>query len=623
MTIQDPRTDVADIQRAGIALGMLDPTAGLQQRIPPGAHEKLSRPSRESLVTTLLRNPKLDLLQRLAQTQDVRPYSFADRLTDLPGDHWISQLRANGRTTSIGDAVRDLLARMRGQPLSGILLITDGANNAGGSPAVAAESAGRAGVPLFIWGVGLPSPRDIIVSSIYTQDIAFVDDVVNVTVRVRSAGLAGQSADVILKQNETEVARQSIRLGGENGDGEQVVQMQFTPKQAGDFTITALVPPRDDEVVKDNNQQSTSIRIVDGKIKVLLIDQRPRWEFKYLQAMLLRDRRVELKCVLQEADAPVSAAADSIYLPQLPTDRKELFRYDVIILGDMDVQDVVHGQLVAIQQYVGEFGGGVVFIAGSEHDPQGYRGTPLADLLPVELLDHSPLTPADRSHPIRAELTAAGRSAHMLRLADTDVASNAVWAELPPIFFDALVGRAKPAAEVLAVDPDPSKATRAGKMPLIAIQQYGIGQVLYVGTDNIWRWRKNVGDRFYTMFWGQIVQRLALPHLLGASKKTRITLNKKQYAVGDRVTVYAKLYGEAFDPVTDATVAAGYRPVIEHGQRQAVQMRALPDQPGVYSGEFIATSAGSFAFSVRSGFVGERAVRGGRTEIGNGRHRDE
>jgi hypothetical protein len=51
---------------------------------------------------------------------------------------------------------------------------------------------------------------------------------------------------------------------------------------------------------------------MDDRIRVLLLSS-PRWEFRYLQALLLRDRRVELKCVLYGATPP-SPAVSSPYL---------------------------------------------------------------------------------------------------------------------------------------------------------------------------------------------------------------------------------------------------------------------------------------------------------------------
>jgi hypothetical protein len=110
---------------------------------------------------------------------------------------------------------------------------------------------------------------------------------------------------------------------------------------------------------------------------------------------------------------------------------------------------------------------------------------------------------------------------------------------------------------------------------------------MYVGTDNTWRWRKNKGDEQYVTLWGQVIQRLALPHLLGASKRTQLTLDKKEYVTNEKVNLYARLYTEAYSPITQEKVKAY---VTETGpddpRAREVILRPLPDQPGMYRGEF-------------------------------------
>ena len=108
-------------------------------------------------------------------------------------------------------------------------------------------------------------------------------------------------------------------------DGEQIIAMKFIPQKLGDFTLTATIAPKPDEVVQDNNTSAPKhLRIVDGRIKVLHIEQTPRWEFKYLQVMLMRDRRVDYHCWLLEADAGVIERNDpsSPYVPGFPVRRK-------------------------------------------------------------------------------------------------------------------------------------------------------------------------------------------------------------------------------------------------------------------------------------------------------------
>jgi hypothetical protein len=175
----------------------------------------------------------------------------------------------------------------------------------------------------------------------------------------------------------------------------------------------------------------------------------------------------------------------------------------------------------------------------------------------------------------------------MLRLAADDATSGRLWAKLPPIFWVAPVSRAKPAAEVLLVDPTPTRSTRYGKMPVVAAQQYGMGQVMFIGTDNTWRWRKNKGDEQYVTLWGQVIQRLALPHLLGASKRTQLTLDKKEYVTNEKVNLYARLYTESYAPISQDKVKAF---ITETGpddpRAREVTLRPLPDQPGMYRAEF-------------------------------------
>jgi len=86
-------------------------------------------------------------------------------------------------------------------------------------------------------------------------------------------------------------------------------------------------------------------------------------------------------------------------------------------------------------------------------------------------------------------------------------------------------------------------------MPVIAVQQYGLGQVMFIGTDNTWRWRKNAGDFYYTLIWGQISQRISIQRLL----VFRSALNSHRPAEllhGDRGLFTRGLYsGVGFDPV--------------------------------------------------------------------------
>lgn len=620
MQIKDPRVDDQDRKRAAIARNALDPKAGLKQPLERSRAREFEQIARLDLVRAALQNPRLDLLPRLDHEFDLSAFSFGQGVAELSSTRtepdssrprekrrasiesfdWTERLEAKASSTALGDAIRETLNRKRGQPLAGIVLVTDGVNNAGAHPRDAAAQARAEGVPLYIYGVGITSPRDIILQNLFAPDVTFVKDEVPVTVRVRAQGLAGETAELTLQLDDETVATRTVTFGT---DDEQVIPLKFTPQRLGDFALTASIAPRADETVSDNNSRTQRLKVIDARIKVLLVDQSPRWEFKYLQMMLLRDRRVDLKCVLVEGDKNLSRTPDSPYLAEFPARRDDLFRYDLVILGDLDPKVLGAQHQENLNKLVSEFGGALVVLAGKRFMPSAYRRSALEKLLPVEFdapaLDTRIDPVADK--PIKLQLTAAGRASPMLRLSDKDAENAQLWSELPPIYWVARVNRAKPAAEVLLVDPDPAKETRSGKMPVMAAQQYGLGQVLFVGSDNFWRWRKNAGDFFHTAIWGQISQRISIQRLLGVSRRTQLSTDRQNYMTGDRVSVYARLYtGVGFDPVDQPLVKGYYALKNGRGPRSEVLLRPVPEQPAMYRGEFIAPAAGTYGFSVEN-----------------------
>ncbi|HXG46715.1 MAG TPA: hypothetical protein VNO52_03755 [Methylomirabilota bacterium] len=612
MQIRDPRVSPQDQIRAAIATGTADPTKGLDQRPPSDATAGQPQSSRLDVVKAAWLNDRLRLLPRLDREFDLAAFScgrgvgeISARPADATGTNagaasrfeWVKELTAEGPTTALGDAIREVLNRKRGQPLAGIVLVTDGANNSGSPPREAALLAAQERAPLYIHGVGITDPRDLIVQNLFAPDVTFVKDEVPVTVRVRAQGLAGEEARIVLKLGGEVVARQTLTLI----NGEQVVALKFTPQSQGQFDLEASIEPRADETVTDNNSRHQRLRIIDARVRVLLVDQSPRWEFRYLQAMLLRDRRVELKCHLVEGDKSIARVAGSPYLAEFPSRKEELFRYDLVILGDLDVKALTTAQLDNLGELVSRFGGALVVVAGRRAMPHGYRRTVLEKMLPVEF--DSPTLEASRDpvadKPIQLELTPAGRASAMLKLADKDLENTTLWKRLPPVYWTARVLRPKPAAEVLLVDPDPAKESRFGKMPVFALHQYGLGQVLFVGTDNTWRWRKNAGDLYYTTLWGQIAQRVSIQRLMGGSRRTQLSTDRQNYLTGDRITVFARLYGSGFEPIQEPSVKATYVSRDGTAKSEAL-LRPLPDQPGLYRAEFVAGAPGHYRFMVEN-----------------------
>src|SRR5262249_46088730 len=157
------------------------------------------------------------------------------------------------------------------------------------------------------------------------------------------------------------------------------------------------------------------VNVRKEKLRVLLVDGEPRYEYRYLKNYLEREETIDLSVVLQSSD-PEYSDQDRSALPTFPAAKDELFGYDVVLLADADPSYLSSSQVQNLYQFVADRGGGLLFIAGEGFAPLGYRGTPLEGLLPVELADaRNPTSVGNAVASFRPELTAEGRTNPIFR----------------------------------------------------------------------------------------------------------------------------------------------------------------------------------------------------------------
>jgi uncharacterized membrane protein len=613
MGLKDQRNNADDLARAALAKGLIDPAGGLKQTIPDAQLSEVKNISRQDLLESLAANTKMNLWPRLQSHASLMFYGFGQKLkqmgelappeqSDLTTDEsaaFFHGIHYDDNLTAVGDGLRSLLDEQRGQPVAGILLITDGASNTGSSPLEAAAIAKQDGVPLFIYGIGVTSPQDIMVAALDAPQVSNVKEKLNVTVRIRAQSMIGKKATVQLKAGGKVFDEQPIDF---RADGDQEITLSYTPDDVGVADLEAYVPPLPEEAVKDNNSAKAQVRIVDDKLKVLLIESDPNWDFEYLLGMMQRDRRIKLKCVLLKGDADMSAGADSPFLDRLPDDKEKLFENDLIILGDVDPTDLGDARMKLLSEWVDKMGGGLLFHAGPRFDPSAYRDTPLEPILPVQTTTKT----ADRyDDPVQMKLTPAGETSPMLTLAQDPQENLAIWAGFPGVHWTAWVDKPQPGAQVLMVDPTPSRANQAGPMPVMAMQSYGRGQSFYIGFNETYRWRSKVGEKYYTQIWSQIIQAMTSQHTLGATALTQLKTDRPNYLTGNKVKITGRIFQTGFTPLTDAEVPGTltFTPEAKPGkpvpaaQTKELRLQAMADQPGEYRAEMTPQVAGTYSYA--------------------------
>ena len=607
MAVADRRDRPEDQLRAGIAAGLADPAKGLGQSVPTGAAE-LRNISRWDLLAKLAANPKFDFWPRLRRQVELEfyrvgrdavplgPLDGKDQtpLTAARAGEFFALQKAAEPATALGDTVRQVLQNAGEQASAGIFLITDGQSNTGAPALEAAQLAKERGVPLYIYGLGVTSPPDVILQEVSSQKLAFVKERVEVKARVRVQDLKGKLITGVLSADGVAVDEKSFTVAE---DGEYTLDFSFIPEEEGELSLEVNLPLLPEETGKENNRAQRRLRVTDTRFKVLLVEQKPRWDFRYLLDYLVRDRRLEVHCVVIDGEPSLGTAENSPFLPKLPEDRETLFNSQVLILGDVNPEDLGDDRMRMIKEWV-ETGGGIIFLSGSHWNPRSYAGTPLEALLPVVPDTISaPEEMAQRSpEPFKLQLTALGESSPYLRMAQDPEENRALWDAFPGVRWTAPLARLKPGAESLLVDPRPERSGRSGLLPVFAVQGYGAGRCVYLGTDETYQWRSHTGERFYSILWGQIMQSLALQLLEAGSPRTQLKTDRSEYGTGDTVTISGRAYSEGFEPLIAPNLEGTVRLENSAEAPQTINLSALPDQGG-FRGQFVPPAPGDYVFS--------------------------
>jgi hypothetical protein len=132
--------------------------------------------------------------------------------------------------------------------------------------------------------------------------------------------------------------------------------------------------------------------------------------------------------------------------------------------------------------------------------------------------------------------------------------SSRAWENLGKLPWYQPVAMPHPQAEVLLEHPTDTCADGKTPQPLIAIRKYGkggVGEVVWIGFNEMWRLRRRYGEKYYRQFWSQLIYRLGMSHALGADKRFVARIDQQQYRAEDKVTLSVEAYDENYEPLGD------------------------------------------------------------------------
>ena len=95
---------------------------------------------------------------------------------------------------------------------------------------------------------------------------------------------------------------------------------------------------------------------------------------------------------------------------------------------------------------------------------------------------------------------------------------------------------------------------------MIVLQRFGAGQVLFHATDELWRWRRQVENRFYGRYWSQAVRFLSRARLLGGVRGVELTTDRQTYVDGETVRFRSRFVDRQLAPESNEAVTV----IVEH-----------------------------------------------------------
>jgi len=525
------------------------------------------KPSRADYVKALVRMKDGNLLEKLQEKARLQAFLFddakgirslelaADGSSKLDVDHLADQLTTDGEVTALGTALEDLARRQATG--NGLIVFSDFNQNTGTAAATAAK---KLGVKIYTVGVGATAAVDVAVS-LDAPLILKKDERSTVTVILDRRGLdADQQVDVTLSVRKaggtdateselTLIERRTVTLKREQVSEE----FAYVPDETGRYALVADVKAVIGEVVEENNRAEREVSVRDDYLRLLFVEYEPSWEWRFIKEVFHRDKLVGtegFRTFLRSAD-PRVMQTDPMFLSTMSPPRSKFFENDVIFLGDVPASALSPRFCEMTREFVGDFGGGLVVIAGPRFGPGQLAETPLADLLPVQI---DPSVQVFDSRPFLLEVTADAARYDFMQLGANETENRLAWDNLGPLPWYQPVERLSSEATALAVHPNRycvGKPGKKEKQPIIATHTYGSGEVVYIGFNETWRLRKMYGEQYYRQFWGQMIHRLGLRHALGSQKRFVVKTDSHHYQADENVVLTVDAYDDDYQPLSE------------------------------------------------------------------------
>lgn len=550
--------------------------------------------------------PDSALLKSLREKFMVRLFRFSSNAQRIDS---ASSVTFDANETHLGRSIEQARQELDGVPLSGLVVLTDGADNSRMPIGEELLSLRAKSVPVFAVGLGAEKfNKDIEIRRVDASHAVLKGGALTADLLIRQHGYNGQRVPLVVEDGGRIVSRDSITLPA---DGDVApVRVTVVAREAGARSFSFRIPVQDGEQVSQNNAQQSLVQVRDGREKVLYVEGEPRYEMRFIRAAVEADSNLQLVALQRTAenkflrldiDTPDELATG------FPKTRAELFKYRAIILGSVEASFFTHDQLQMLAEFVNIRGGGLLMLGGRRSFSEGgYAGTPVADVMPVVV--SGPAVPDSLTFfaDLKVSLEPAGLSHAVSQIAASPAQSLARWPKLPTVTSVNRIRDKKPGAVVLikgSMTPggragEPGAPLRGYEQPVLVYQRYGRGLSVAFPIQDSFSWQMDpetpAEDQTFERFWRQMLRWLTtdVPNRVG------ITLATDQANPKSPVAIRASVVDSIFLARNDAQVVAHL--TSDNGFSRDLPLDWAIDRDGEYRGTFTPDQPGIYTIRVEA-----------------------
>ena len=563
------------------------------------ASESMSDPAdaaqarRAERVKEILASPAV---AKARESFDLRMFTFDAKLAEQSAGKG-AHVQFNGGISNVVGAVNQVQERFRGQPIAGVLLLSDGLDTSG----VARQATISPGAPVFTFELEKEFKPKEKGKRISMGAVDFPARVVvgwdsEIHASIVGSGMSGSTVAVEFWRDGKKEKEATVAFNED--EQSRPVAFPIAPDKPGMIQYELRVT--DAAADKDAKNYPFVIEALAPGKRILYVQNSLGFDFKFLRKAIVSDRNLQLQAFVRWGDGRLVSMGER----GMPADTKldlttaGLAKFSVVLLGDLAPEALTAENYQSLREFVNR-GGGLILLGG----PNALASAELAKSaigevspvkLPAEYREQNAVvstTDAGLRHPVFGPLFANIK-------------------DFPPLISANVAPGISPTAEVLM------EANVGGEnVPLIAANRFGQGRVVVVMTNTIWRWRLGAKSWAsekspYDTFWTQLMDWL-IPKEQDKRNSNKIELftERANYLLGERPEVRAivRLADENAKPpaslpltmktpdekVFEYTMKAAVLPGSDGRQVPGYRIEVEPNVPGVFAAKSLVEISGA------------------------------